>query len=68
MNLNNLRSRNTTIIFTALPVCNMYLLKCFCLPDPRDDLGGMDVARKVRYLTISHSIKCILFSAFFFLA
>ena len=60
-NMNNLSTRNTTILFIALPVCNMYLLKCLFLPDPRDDLGGMDVARKVRYLTISHSINCILF-------
>jgi len=63
-NMNNLSTRNTTILFIALPVCNMYLLKCLFLPDPRDDLGGMDVARKVRYLTISHSINCILFSVF----
>jgi hypothetical protein len=34
----------------------VHLLMCLLLPDPRDDLGGMDVARKVRYLTISHSI------------
>ena len=48
-NMNDLSTRNTTILFIALPVCNMYLLKCLFLPDPRDDLGGMDVARKVRY-------------------
>jgi homoserine dehydrogenase len=38
------------------------------LPDPRDDLGGMDVARKVRYLTISHSIIGVLFVGFFFIS
>jgi hypothetical protein len=35
------------------------------LPDPRDDLGGMDVARKVSCLSISHLISGVLFVTYF---
>ena len=41
----------------------LYFLLIYFWPDPRDDLGGMDVARKVRYPTISQSLSCFLFVA-----
>lgn len=37
----------------------MYLME-FYLADPRDDLSGMDVARKVQYTPIEHYLYLII--------
>jgi len=49
------------LLFTSLTCA---FTDVFILPDPRDDLGGMDVARKVRYFSVSYSIS-VLFVTFF---
>ena len=51
------------LLFTSLTCA---FTDVFILPDPRDDLGGMDVARKVRCLLISNLLSGVLFVIFFY--